>query len=88
MIVSDYQQRLCMCFMPNAILVLGFIKSTSYHESTSHCKQVDITIVGKKQATQNVRQKKFHDAKRTIALRQKDIIFAQGVAEEIMVERD
>jgi len=42
----------------------------------------------KRRATQNSKQKKFHDAKQKIALCQEDIIFAQGVAKEIMVERD
>jgi hypothetical protein len=44
--------------------------------------------VEKRQATHNVRQKTIRDAKWTFALCQGDIIFAQGVVEEIMVERD
>jgi hypothetical protein len=42
----------------------------------------------KRRATQNARQKKFHHAKQKIALCQEDIISTQGVAKEIMVERD
>ncbi len=42
----------------------------------------------KRQVAQNVWQKKYRNAKQATTLCQEDIIFAQGVIEQVMVERD